>query len=69
MLLHISQTNFRFNLGSGKDGICHKIKAIGIKNFTPEFGEYGLEEIGKEFMSSATELEEEYILPKTVGGN
>ena len=45
--------NFRFNLGSGKDGICHEIKAIGIKNVTLEFGEYGLEEIGKEFVFSA----------------
>ena len=27
-----------------------------------------MEEIGKEFTSSATELEKEYILPKTVGG-
>ena len=59
---------FRFNLGSAKDGICHEIKAIGIKNVTSEFGEYGLEEIGKEFMPSATESEKEYILPKTVGG-
>ena len=49
--------NFRFNLGSGKDGIYHKIKAIRIKNVTTEFGEYGLEEIGKEFISSATGLE------------
>ena len=60
--------NFRFNLGSGKDGICHKTKAIGIENVTSEFGEYGLKEIGEEFVSSATELEKEYILPKTVGG-
>ena len=28
-----------------------------------------LEEIGKEFISSATELEKDYILPKTVGGS
>ena len=61
-------SNFRFNLGSGKDGICHEIKAIGIKNVTLEFGEYGLKEIGKEFMSSATELEKECVCSKTVGG-
>ena len=61
--------NFQFNLGSGKDGIYHEIKAIGIKNVTLEFGEYGLEEIGKEFISSATGLEKNYILPKTVGGS
>ena len=60
--------SFRFNLGSGKDGVCHEIKAIGIKNVTSEFGEYRLEEIGKEFMSSETESKKEYILPKTVGG-
>ena len=34
---------------------------------TSEFGEYGLEEIGKEFVSSATESEKIYILPKMVG--
>ena len=34
-----------------------------MKNVTSEFGEYGLEEIGKEFLSSATELVKEYILP------
>ena len=47
----------------------HEIRAIGIKNVTTEFGEYGLEELGEEFMSSATGLEKEYILPKTVGGS
>ena len=59
--------NFRFNLGSGKDGVYHEIRAIGIKNVTKEFREYGLEELGEEFMSSTTGLEKEYILPKTVG--
>ena len=34
--------SFRLNLGFGKDGVCHKIKAIGIENVTFEFGEYGL---------------------------
>ena len=61
--------NFHFNLGSGKDGVYHEIKAIAVKNITTEFGEYGLEELGKEVMSSATELEKEYVLPKTVGGS
>ena len=60
--------NFRFNLSSGNDGVYHEIRAIGIKNVTTEFGEYRLEELGKEFMSSATGLEKEYILPKTLGG-
>ena len=26
--------NFRLNLGSGKEGICHEIRAMGIKNVT-----------------------------------
>ena len=39
-----------------------------MKNVTTEFAEYGLEEIGEEFISTATESEKEYILPKTVGG-
>ena len=30
--------NFRYNLGSGKDGICHEIRTIGLKNVTSEFG-------------------------------
>ena len=42
---------------------------MGSKNVTKEFGEYRLEELGKEFMSSATESEKEYVLPKTVGGS
>ena len=57
-----------FNLGSGEDGICQEIRAIGIDCVISEFGEYGLEEIGKEFASSANESEKEYILPKMVGG-
>ena len=60
---------FRFNLGSGKEGIYHEIRAVGMKSVTMEFREYGLEEIGKEFISSATEQEKDYILPKTVGGS
>ena len=60
--------NFRFNLGSGKDQIFHEITAIRFKNITTEFGEYELEEIGKEFVSSASKSEKEYILPKAVGG-
>ena len=39
-----------------------------MKNVTTKFGEYGLKEIGKEFISSATEQEKDYILPKTVQG-
>ena len=61
--------NFCFNLGSGKYGVYHEIKAIGIKNVTTKFGEYGLEELEKEFMSSTTESEKEYVLLKTVGGS
>ena len=45
--------NFRFKLGSRKEGTYHEIRAIGIDKVTTEFGEYELEEIGKEFMSSA----------------
>ena len=51
--------NFRFNLGSEN----------GNERITSEFGEYDLEEILKEFISSANELEKEYILPKTIGGS
>ena len=40
-----------------------------MKRITSEFGEYDLEEILKEFISSANELEKEYILPKTIGGS
>ena len=35
--------NFRFNLGSGEDGVYHEIKNIAIKNVITKFGEYGLE--------------------------
>ena len=31
--------NFRFNLGLGKEGIYHEIRAVGMKNVTTEFGE------------------------------
>ena len=60
--------NFRFNSGSGKNGIFHEKAALGMKNVTTEFAEYGLEEIGEECISTATESEKEYILPMTVGG-
>ena len=33
------------------------IRAIGIESVTSEFGEFGLEQIGKEFASSADESE------------
>ena len=59
--------NFRFNLGSGKDRCCHEMRATGIKNVTSDCGEYGLSEICEEFVSSANELEKEYILPRIVG--
>ena len=49
--------NFRFNLGSIKDGIYHEIRSIGIESIISEFGKFGLEEIGKEFASSADESE------------
>ena len=61
--------NFRFNLRSEKDAVSLKIRAIEMKRVTSEFGEYGLEEIDKESISSANELEKEYILPKMVGGS
>ena len=64
-VITVESGNFRFNLGSGKDGVYHEIRAIEIKNVTTEIGEYGLEELGKEFMSSATRLEKKSILPKT----
>ena len=40
-----------------------------MESVISEFGEYGLEEVAKEFASSARELEKEYILPKMVGGS
>ena len=61
--------SFRFNLGSGKEGIYHEIRAVGMNNVTTEFAEYDLNEIGKEFISSFTEQEKDYILPKIVGGS
>ena len=39
-----------------------------MKNVTLEFGEYGLEEIRQEFVSTATSSETDYILPKAVWG-
>ena len=56
--------NLRFNLASRKEGIYYEIRAVRMKNVTTEFGEYGQKEIGKEFISSATEQEKDYILPK-----
>ena len=61
--------SFRFNLGLGQEGIYHEIRAVGMDNVTSEFAEYALNEIGKDFISSSTEQEKDYILPKTVGGS
>ena len=59
---------FRFNLGPGEDQIFHKITAVGMRNVTTGFRKNDLEEIGKEFRSTANPTEMSYILPKTVGG-
>ena len=61
--------SFRFNLGLGQEGIYHEIRAVGMDNVTSEFAEYDLNEIGKDFISTSTEQEKDYILPKTVGGS
>ena len=53
--------SFRFNLGSGQDGVYHEIRAVGMDSVTSEFAEYYLNEIGKDFISS-TELEKDYML-------
>ena len=42
--------------------------AVGMKNVTADLGNYELEEIGQEFMSTASATEKEYILSKTVVG-
>ena len=60
--------NFRFNLGPEEDKIYHEITAVGMKNVTAGLGKYELEEIGQEFISTASSTEKKYILPKTVGG-
>ena len=39
-----------------------------MKNVTEDLGKYELEEIGQEFISTASTTEKEYILLKTVGG-
>ena len=36
--------NFRFNLGPGEDEKYHKITAVGIRNVTAGFSQYGLKE-------------------------
>ena len=40
-----------------------------MKSVTSEFGEYDLEEVAKEFVSSVSELEKDDILPRMVGGS
>ena len=59
--------SFRFNLGSGQDGVYHKIRAVGMDSVTSELAEYDLNKIGKDLISSSAELEKDFILPKTVG--
>ena len=61
--------SFRFNLCSGQKGTCHEIRAIGMSEVTAEIPNYSLDDIGKEFMSTSTDQEKDYILPKTVGGS
>ena len=39
-----------------------------MKNVTADLGQYELEEIGQEFLSTANSTEKKYILPKSVGG-
>ena len=51
--------SFRFNLGSGQDGVYHEIRAVGMDSVTSEFTEYDLNEIGNDFISSSTEQEKE----------
>ena len=51
--------SFRFNLGSGQDGVYHEIRAVGMDSVTSEFAEYDLDEIGKDFISSSTEQEKD----------
>ena len=61
--------SFRFNLGSGQKGTYHEIIYIGMDDVTTELADYDLDEIGKEFISTSTDQEKDYILPKTVGGS
>ena len=61
--------SFRFNLGSGQKGTYHEIRAIGMNEVTPERADYNLDEIGKKLISTSTDTEKDYILPKTVGGS
>ena len=61
--------SFRFNLGLGQKGTYHEIRAIGMSEVTAEIPDYSLDDIGKEFMSTSTDQEKDYILPKTVGGS
>ena len=53
----------------GEDGKYHEITVIGMDSVTAGFGEYDLKEVIKEYRSSATLEELEYILPETVGGS
>ena len=59
--------SFRFNLVSGQKGTYHEIRAIGMYDVTTNFANYNLDEIGKEFISTSTDQEKDYILPKTGG--
>ena len=40
-----------------------------MDDVTSEFAEYDLAETGKEFISTSTDQEKDYVLPKTVGGS
>ena len=40
-----------------------------MNDVTLELAEYDLDEIGKEFISTSTDQEKDYDLPKTVGGS
>ena len=45
----------------------HEITAVGMRIVSAGFGKYELEEIGREFKSTANSIEKKYILPKIVG--
>ena len=55
-------------MGPGEDKKYREITVVGMKNETADFGKYELEEVGREFKSTASSTEKKYILPKTVGG-
>ena len=67
--LAMESGSFRFNLGSVQKGTYHEIRAIGMDDVTSELIEYDLAEIGKEFISTSTDRDMDYVLPKTVGGS